>query len=161
MTRTLLTHKLTDYRAVWSRLEHQAVLRLVYGICSSAPIPPYGVPAKYEGKVVRTLTNPKNGAPAERARRIIFSTARSRRTACILWWPAPASPTSTRPDQVADAIHAARQTTLNDAFNRNPERSVRKEPRPPAKPMAWINPPCLAPQPQAFPPPLYSRVSGV
>jgi putative transposase len=51
------------------------------------------------------------------------------------------------PDQVhygqADAIHAARQTTLNDAFNRNPERFVRKEPQPPAKPMAtWINPPC-------------------
>jgi hypothetical protein len=32
--------------------------------------------------------------------------------------------------------------TLNDAFNRNPERFVRKEPRPPAKPMAWTNPPC-------------------
>lgn len=51
------------------------------------------------------------------------------------------------PDQVhygqADAIHAARQTTLNDAFNRNPQRFVRKEPQPPAKPMAtWINPPC-------------------
>ena len=25
-----------------------------------APIPPYGVPAKYESKVVRTLTNPNN-----------------------------------------------------------------------------------------------------
>jgi putative transposase len=50
------------------------------------------------------------------------------------------------PDQVhygqADAIHAARQNTLDGAFNRNPERFVRKEPRPPAKPTAtWINPP--------------------
>jgi transposase InsO family protein len=50
------------------------------------------------------------------------------------------------PDQVhygqADAIHAARQNTLDGAFNRNPERFVRKEPEPPAKPMAtWINPP--------------------
>ena len=50
------------------------------------------------------------------------------------------------PDQVhygqADAIHAARQNTLDSAFNRNPERFVRKEPEPPAKPMAtWINPP--------------------
>jgi putative transposase len=50
------------------------------------------------------------------------------------------------PDQVhygqADAIHAARQNTLDGAFNRNPERFVRKEPEPPAKPIAaWINPP--------------------
>jgi hypothetical protein len=50
------------------------------------------------------------------------------------------------PDQVhygqADAIHAARQNILDDAFNRNPERFVRKEPEPPAKPIAtWINPP--------------------
>jgi putative transposase len=50
------------------------------------------------------------------------------------------------PDQVhygqADAIHAARQTTLDDAFTRNPERFVGKEPQPPAKPVAtWINPP--------------------
>ena len=50
------------------------------------------------------------------------------------------------PDQVhygqADAIHAARQNTLDGAFNRNPERFVRKEPQPPAKPTAtWINPP--------------------
>jgi len=50
------------------------------------------------------------------------------------------------PDQVhygmADAIHAARQHTLNGAFKRNPERFVRKEPQPPAKPIeAWINPP--------------------
>jgi putative transposase len=42
----------------------------------------------------------------------------------------------------ADAIHAARQNTLDGAFNRNPERFVRKEPQPPAKPIAtWINPP--------------------
>ena len=51
------------------------------------------------------------------------------------------------PDQVhygqADAIHAARQNTLDGAFSRNPERFVRKEPQPPAKPIAtWINPPC-------------------
>ena len=50
------------------------------------------------------------------------------------------------PDQVhygqADAIHTARQNTLDGAFNRNPERFVRKEPEPPAKPTAtWINPP--------------------
>jgi putative transposase len=50
------------------------------------------------------------------------------------------------PDQVhycqADTIHAARQNTLDSAFNRNPERFVRKEPTPPAKPIAaWINPP--------------------
>ena len=50
------------------------------------------------------------------------------------------------PDQVhygqADAIHAARQNTLDGAFNRTPERFVRKDPKPPAKPIAtWINPP--------------------
>ena len=50
------------------------------------------------------------------------------------------------PDQVhygqSDAIHAARQHTLDDAFNKNPERFVRTEPKPPAKPTAtWINPP--------------------
>ena len=50
------------------------------------------------------------------------------------------------PDQVhygqADAIHAARQNILDGAFNRKPERFVRKEPEPPAKPIAtWINPP--------------------
>ena len=50
------------------------------------------------------------------------------------------------PDQVhygqANAIHTARQNTLDGAFNRNPERFVRKEPEPPAKPTAtWINPP--------------------
>ena len=50
------------------------------------------------------------------------------------------------PDQVhyglADQVHAARQVTLDGAFSRNPERFVRKEPEPPAKPIAtWINPP--------------------
>jgi transposase InsO family protein len=50
------------------------------------------------------------------------------------------------PDQVhygqADEIHTARQNTLDAAFDRNPERFVRKEPEPPAKPTAtWINPP--------------------
>ena len=50
------------------------------------------------------------------------------------------------PDQVhygqADEVHAARQITLDGAFSRNPERFVRKEPEPPAKPIAtWINPP--------------------
>jgi putative transposase len=50
------------------------------------------------------------------------------------------------PDQVhygqADEVHAARQITLDGAFSRNPERFVRKEPEPPAKPTAtWINPP--------------------
>jgi transposase InsO family protein len=58
------------------------------------------------------------------------------------------------PDQVhygqADAIHAARQITLGAAFNKNPERFVRKEPRPPAKPIAtWINPPHTKPTFQA------------
>ena len=50
------------------------------------------------------------------------------------------------PDQVhygqVDAIHAARQKTLDRAFRTNPERFVRKAPQPPAKPTAaWINPP--------------------
>jgi hypothetical protein len=50
------------------------------------------------------------------------------------------------PNQVhygmANAIHAARQNTLNTAFKRNPQRFVRKEPQPPAMPIAaWINPP--------------------
>ena len=58
------------------------------------------------------------------------------------------------PDQVhygqADAVHAARQVTLDAAFNKNPERFVRKEPRPPAKPIAtWINPPQTKPTFQA------------
>jgi putative transposase len=50
------------------------------------------------------------------------------------------------PDQVhygqADAVHAARQITLDEAFRANPERFVNKSPAPPAKPTAaWINPP--------------------
>jgi transposase InsO family protein len=58
------------------------------------------------------------------------------------------------PDQVhfgqADAIHAARQDTLNSAFNKNPERFVGKGPQPPAKPIAaWINPPQKTLEPQA------------
>jgi hypothetical protein len=40
--------------------------------------------------------------------------------------------------------------TLNGAFSRNPERFVRKEPQPPAKPIAtWINPPSRQPTEQA------------
>jgi putative transposase len=58
------------------------------------------------------------------------------------------------PDQVhygqADQIHAARQITLDGAFSRNPERFVRKEPEPPARPIAtWINPPSRQPAVQA------------
>ena len=50
------------------------------------------------------------------------------------------------PDQVhygqTDAIHAARQNTLDHAFRNNPERFVNKAPTPPNKPTAaWINPP--------------------
>jgi putative transposase len=50
------------------------------------------------------------------------------------------------PDQVhfgqIDAVHAARQVTLDQAFRENPERFVKKPPVPPAKPAAtWINPP--------------------
>jgi putative transposase len=50
------------------------------------------------------------------------------------------------PDQVhygqTDAVHAARQVTLDQAFRGNPERFVNKPPVPPAKPTAtWINPP--------------------
>lgn len=38
-------------------------------------------------------------------------------------------------------LHDARQNILDGAFNRNPERFVKKEPEPPAKPIAtWINP---------------------
>jgi hypothetical protein len=53
------------------------------------------------------------------------------------------------PDQMhyglADQVHAARQVTLDGAFSRNPERFVRKESEPPAKPIAtWINPPSPA-----------------
>jgi transposase InsO family protein len=50
------------------------------------------------------------------------------------------------PDQVhygqIDAIHAARQHTLDQAFRENRNRFVNKQPTPPAKPAtAWINPP--------------------
>jgi len=50
------------------------------------------------------------------------------------------------PDQVhygqTDAVHAARQVTLDRAFAENPARFVNKTPTPPAKPTAaWINPP--------------------
>jgi putative transposase len=50
------------------------------------------------------------------------------------------------PDQVhygqVDAVHAARQLILDQAFRQNPERFVKKPPIPPAKPTAaWINPP--------------------
>ena len=50
------------------------------------------------------------------------------------------------PDQVhygqTDAIHAARQTTLDQAFRDNPDRFVNQPPAPPNKPTAaWINPP--------------------
>jgi hypothetical protein len=41
----------------------------------------------------------------------------------------------------ADAVQAARQSTLDHAFRLNPERLVGKAPEPPAKPTAvWINP---------------------
>src|ERR1019366_6463256 len=58
------------------------------------------------------------------------------------------------PDQVhygqADQVYAARQITLDGAFSKNPERFVRKEPEPPAKPIAtWINPPSRQPAVQA------------
>jgi putative transposase len=54
------------------------------------------------------------------------------------------------PDQVhygqTDAVHAARQHTLDHAFRINPERFVNKAPNPPAKPTAaWINPPTEMP----------------
>lgn len=50
------------------------------------------------------------------------------------------------PDQVhygqANAVYAARQTTLDRAFRKNPNRFVNKSPMPPASPTeAWINPP--------------------
>jgi putative transposase len=50
------------------------------------------------------------------------------------------------PDQVhygqTDAVHAARQLTLDQAFRENPGRFVKKAPTPPDKPTAaWINPP--------------------
>ena len=50
------------------------------------------------------------------------------------------------PDQVhygqTDAVYAARQHTLDQAFRENRNRFVNKQPIPPAKPTAaWINPP--------------------
>ena len=50
------------------------------------------------------------------------------------------------PDQVhygqADAVHTARQKTLDQAFQTNPNRFVNKPPVPPTKPTAvWIDPP--------------------
>jgi hypothetical protein len=50
------------------------------------------------------------------------------------------------PDQVhygqSNAVHAARQVTLDQAFGETPGRFVNKPPVPPAKPTAtWINPP--------------------
>ena len=58
------------------------------------------------------------------------------------------------PDQVhhgqADEVNAARQVTLDGAFSSNPERFVRKEPGPLAKPIVtWINPPSRQPIVQA------------
>jgi putative transposase len=58
------------------------------------------------------------------------------------------------PDQVhygqADQVHAARQKTLDQAFQANPERFVNKTPEPPQKPTAvWINPPSSKPIMQA------------
>jgi len=58
------------------------------------------------------------------------------------------------PDQMhfgqADAVHAARQHTLDRAFTQNRDRFVNKTPNPPAKPTAaWINPPQPKPRIQA------------
>jgi len=58
------------------------------------------------------------------------------------------------PDQIhfgqADAIYDARQTTLDAAFLKTPERFVRRSPKPPQAPKAvWINPPKNTPPSQA------------
>lgn len=58
------------------------------------------------------------------------------------------------PNQVhfgqADAVHAARQSVLDQAFARNPERFVNKPPTPPDKPTpVWINPPTRSDKNQA------------
>jgi putative transposase len=55
------------------------------------------------------------------------------------------------PDQVhygqVDAVHAARQATLDRAYAESPARFVNKTPTPPAKPtQAWINPPTMSRQ---------------
>jgi transposase InsO family protein len=50
-----------------------------------------------------------------------------------------------------DAIHAARQITLDAAFAAHPERFVKKPPTPPNKPTAaWINPPQNIAQPKSL-----------
>jgi putative transposase len=59
------------------------------------------------------------------------------------------------PDQVhygqADDVHAARQRTLDRAFDAKPERFVKKPPVPPTKPTAvWINPPQNNPEPPSL-----------
>ena len=59
------------------------------------------------------------------------------------------------PDQVhygqADDVHAARQRTLDRAFDAKPERFVKKLPVPPTKPTAvWINPPHNNPEPPSL-----------
>jgi transposase InsO family protein len=59
------------------------------------------------------------------------------------------------PDQVhygqADDVHAARQRTLDRAFDVKPERFVKKPPVPPTKPTAvWINPPQNNPEPPSL-----------
>lgn len=58
------------------------------------------------------------------------------------------------PDQVhygqTNAVYAARQHTLDQAFEENRNRFVNKQPIPPAKPTAaWINPPLPTPNTQA------------
>ena len=51
------------------------------------------------------------------------------------------TPDQARYSQI-DAVHAARQVTLDQAFRQNPRRFAKKPPVPPAKPTAaWINPP--------------------
>jgi putative transposase len=58
------------------------------------------------------------------------------------------------PDQVhygqVEAVHAARQQTLDRACRDTPERFVNQRPKPPAKPTAaWINPPIHTAESQA------------
>ena len=58
------------------------------------------------------------------------------------------------PDQVhhgqINAVYAARQLTLDQAFRKNRNRFVNKRPTPPAKPTAaWINPPTTMPNTRA------------
>jgi transposase InsO family protein len=58
------------------------------------------------------------------------------------------------PDQVhhgqINAVYAARQLTLDQAFRKNRNRFVNKRPTPPAKPTAaWINPPTATPNTRA------------